>query len=657
MSLKMKRFMAFVVGFSLVFAASVSQVMGAPETKIFNEVAEYVLRNTEVGGSIVNRLAGLKALQVTEESYSSFVARLKWKRNLGLRTEIQGELGKIETQLEKYRMDRGRPAKLEEGKPLPSDEQKFLDENAGSLKQNRIDELLLIEDKSLVKAYLGPANSIEGSGSYHANEAEFTAAGATVGDDGVVPARVEAEALSFDPNKGADLRGLQLKWWNKMFIRMNARTRFAKALLLGEGDWRNIFIRSGKPFTIDDLATVRKYNRLLDGINDYSHLRLMVRAFANEPSAVYTRLTEITADATAEFAKGFISIDSYIAAIKAAGSSAKLPLNDIVYETQRRILTVIERCNALGGKLNGVELGEGEVARAERGVFEMEDHLRKVEAQIDIDLEAGDKFALRRHRADRDLTRQRLDLAARVLEDKSFEFVNNRDLIEIFGNLRNGKINWESVQRFDMADPFFVDQARIDAWAPLYERSLARAINRQVKHEVSLAIKAQIGGTRKAVRSLNKLTEQVTGRLFTDSTTGKGLQAYAKHQLAANLIRLGKLMGVTIPVAVADEISGHQVAKFLKSLFTDDDGSGAPRSGMITSPFTPSTPLNPGVPVIRPTVLPGGSGTGLPPIGTPSARPAAGSGSSGGGGDGTPPIMRPRVNPNPNPNPIFTPGL
>lgn len=633
MLLKMKRFMTLVVGFSLAFVASAAPVMGAPESKIFNSVAEYVLRNTEVGGSIVNRLSGLKAVQVTEESYSSFISRLKWKRNQPLRTEIQSQLSKLETQLEKYRMDQGRPPKLEEGKALPDDELKFLDDTAPTLGRNRIEVLLKIEDQTLaVKAYLGPPNRIEGSASYYDR--------GTIGTDGEVPARIEPEALTFDPQKGADLRELQLGWWNKMFIRMKARARFVQALTMGEGDWRNIFVRSGKPFTNEDLATIRKYNRLLDGLNDYSHLRLMVRAFANEPSAVYTRLTELTADATAEYAKGFMSVDSYIAAIKAVGTSAKLPLNDIVYETQRRILTVIERCNALGGKLNGVELGEGEVARAERSVLEVEKHLRDVEAQIEVDIEARDSYSLRKHRADRDLERQRLDLAARILEDKSFEFVNNRDLVEIFGNLRQGKINWESVQRFDMADPFYVEQARLDAWAPLYERSLVRSINRQVRHETSLAIKAEVGATRKAVRSLNRLTEQVTGRLFTDSTTGKGLQVYARHQFAAHLIRLGKLVGVTIPVALADEVSGHQMTKFFKSLLSDEE-SGATKppygstrsSSSTTTPFVPTTAATPGR--VAPT---GSSGNGLPPIGTDS-----------------PPIVRPRVNP--NPNPIIHPGL
>lgn len=647
MLLKMKRFFAYGAGVSLVFLISVSLSRGAVETKIFNEVAEYVLRNTTVGASIVNRISGLSVLQVTEESYSSFVARLKWKRNLPLRTEIQSEFAKIEAQLEKFRTDQNRPAKLEEGKPLPADDLKFLDEAAASLRTQNLETLVKSAEVNFVEARFGPPTA--GSGNYNVNGEAFTRGAVAVGADiGAIPPRVDVEAVTFDPMAGSDLRELQLNWWKKMIVRFNARRRFVKAMIVGEGDWRNIFIRSGKPFTLDDLATIRKYNRLLDGLNDYAQLRLMVRAFANEPAAVYTRLTELTVDATAEYAKGFMSIDTYVGAIKAAAATAKLPLNDIVFETQKRILTVIERCNTLGGKLNGAELGQGEVVRAERGVVEAEEQLHKIEAQLLADAEAKDSHALIQHRADRDLARQRLDLAARILGDKSFEFVRNRDLIETFVNLRGGKINWETVQRFDMADPFYVDQSRIDAWAPIYERSLARSINRQFKHEVSLAIKAQIGGTRKAVRSLNKLTEQVTGRLFTDTTTGKGLQTYAKHQFAAHLIRLGKLLGITVPVAIAEEVSGHQMEKFLKSLLTGDDGEGSspttPRSTVPAVPFTPtSTPFRP-----TPTAPAGsgmgsgsGSSSGLPPITTPSAKPSMG------GAIDTPPFARPRIIPNP----------
>ena len=104
--------------------------------------------------------------------------------------------------------------------------------------------------------------------------------------------------------------------------------------------------------------------------------------------------------------------------------------------------TEIDRvgAKALGGKMHGKELGEGEVFRAERSVEEAQTLVERFDDLIAKAKEAKDSRAVRRYTADRDLAQKRLDLASRILEEKSLEFVKNRDLIEIFANLRSGRI-------------------------------------------------------------------------------------------------------------------------------------------------------------------------------------------------------------------------
>ena len=116
------------------------------------------------------------------------------------------------------------------------------------------------------------------------------------------------------------------------------------------------------------LATLRKLNRLMGGISTYANTHLVIRAFANEPAAVYTRLTEATASATRDFLQGNLTIDEYLNANKAAIKAKSLPLNDVVIEAQRRMLNVIDRCNALGGASSDSKLQGGEIALAERQV-------------------------------------------------------------------------------------------------------------------------------------------------------------------------------------------------------------------------------------------------------------------------------------------------
>ena len=114
-----------------------------------------------------------------------------------------------------------------------------------------------------------------------------------------------------------------------------------------------------------------------------------------------------------------------------------------------------------------------------------------------------------------------------------------------------------------------------------------------VKDEISLAVKTQVGETRKVIRGLNQMTQQVDGRVFTDTEVGKDFEDYAQHQVLAAVIKLGKILGVTVPAAEAARIAKTQVSKWISSLTAD-----------------PATPVHGGTtptPAHTTTPAPGGS--------------------------------------------------
>jgi hypothetical protein len=352
---------------------------------------------------------------------------------------------------------------------------------------------------------------------------------------------------------------MQLAWWSKMGIRFRASREFVGALTLGEGDWRSLFLKSGKPFTPNDLASVRKYSRLMDTINDYSEMRLVIHAFANEPKVAVDELMHAMADVPMR------SIDKYVEIAREKGK--ELPLNDVVYESMRRMLNVLERCHTLEVELN----------RAEMNVWKYDESIEAAEKLMIKAKASGNMPEYRRHLGDRDLGLERRDKAARILEIKSLEFVKNRDQVEIFVNLRSGVVNSEAVAPFDMPEAFTVSSEQVGRWASLYDRALGRSVNALVKDEVTLTAKAQIGKTRVLVRDLNKLTQQISGRTFTKTQAGAHLEQFAKRHVTMVIIRIGALMGITIPSAEAIKIASERVPAYieqLKKIIGDFNGEG-----------------------------------------------------------------------------------
>ena len=70
--------------------------------------------------------------------------------------------------------------------------------------------------------------------------------------------------------------------------------------------------------------------------------------------------------------------------------------------------------------------------------------------------------------ADRDLSTTRVKSASDQLKSFYWQFIQNYEPIEIFKNLREGKINSDPTQSFDLPDTMVVDQADYDSWGSIY---------------------------------------------------------------------------------------------------------------------------------------------------------------------------------------------
>jgi hypothetical protein len=652
MSIRVKRFVVLALVFS-VLSTGVglgfrSAAWAAGESMVLDEIATFVLRDTQPGASLIRRLTGITAVEVTDVSYRSFMNRMGWVQSQSLRGEVQSELARIQTSFEAYRTQQNRSPKLGAGEALTADEREFLAKAAESLRGNSIENALK-ESIVFVDAYAGPHARPAGAAA-SSEEGSFETNSRAFADDylsppeGEVPARVDPAAPAFGEGGNVDLRKLQLTWWRKVIMRFRAYRSFAKSFVLSEGQWRSLFTQSGKRFTRWDLVKIRKWNHMLDVISPYGEMRLVVRAFANEPAPVVNRLFELTSDAGKEFAQGLETVDAYVNKLKSVATSQGLPLNDIVWEAQRRMLNVLDRCRVLGGRINGGTLEGGEIALAEKRVSDAQVRIKEIAAKIEADKEAGHSRALLMHTADLDSWNEILDLRVKDLNAKYFEFVQNRSQIEIFANLRNGKVNSEAVAAYDMPDIFVVSQAQLAAWQPVFDTALYNSTNELVLGELTRTAQAKVGATRSVIRGLNKMTEQVVGRQFTDTDYGREFEQYAQHRVVAGLIKMGKILGIAIPATIAEQIGKTQVEKVIHNMTTEDNtstgnpghgssparGSGGGPIGTTPSP-SHAAPTGGAAPAVHPaTAAPVSGGSSAP---APVAAPA-----------------RPRPNPNPNPS-------
>ena len=310
-------------------------------------------------------------------------------------------------------------------------------------------------------------------------------------------------------------------------------------------------------------------------------MRLVVRAFANEPSAVYTRLNELTEAANSDFAQGFkASTVMWMRARRRPRVSRSM----MSCGKPSAAFWFPDRCRALGGRIEGAVLGDGELSVAEKEVAKEEIVIAQAKDAIAKDHATGDSQSIHRHQADFWTSPANAWIwRLQVLEDKSVEFVTNREMIEIFDNLRLGRVNSEVVPHFDMADPFVATQSELNAWEELYMRSLAGLKDSWLR--AGLACRARAGSGVTLIQELNQLTQQVDGRLFTETQLGREFTQYAQNKIVAVIIKLGKLVGISVSAAEAEQIAQHQVGKFVCTSHSSNTDS-TPSTGFNPSPVT-----------------------------------------------------------------------
>ena len=320
-----------------LFMASLAQAgtsLGAVEA-----TSEYILRNTELGASLVRRLTGFEGAEISNFAYRSFRQRLLWERSQPLQVELKEQFLKIEADFAKFRETQGRAVDVVRVDDLTAADRAFLSEAAVIFKNNRLEDALQ-EAIVFVNAPVGPhTRGVLPKNFKESQEAFLAPDGKLV--EGWIPVRPDPNSGVFGVDGKIELRQLRMYWWERLFLRFRAMGQMFNVYRLSQGQWKSIFLRSGKTFTPEDAVALRRLNRVLDVLNDYARMRLTVKAFANEPSVAYSRLNELTVDATEKFHEGLMTIDAYVTARKTA--AAELPLNDIVWESERRMLTSLDR--------------------------------------------------------------------------------------------------------------------------------------------------------------------------------------------------------------------------------------------------------------------------------------------------------------------------
>ena len=225
------------------------------------------------------------------------------------------------------------------------------------------------------------------------------------------------------------------------------------------------------------------------------------------------------------------------------------------------------------------------------------------------------------------LWRTRIDQATEALEANYVEFVENRGQIEIFANLRMGRLTNEIVRPFDMADPFVVSQAQLDLWDPIYERSSATSASAIARKEGVDFLKAQAGATRKFIRDLNDKTSEFFGKPFTETEYGREFQKYEKHLAVVVLQRTAGLLGIVLTPVVIEKYGALIAQQIHNAVFGEKGAAGT--SG--TGPAAGGAKSVTGVPSSSASGAPAASALGpLSPPGasSPGASPGALSGAN-----------------------------
>jgi hypothetical protein len=474
-------------------------------------VGRYILKETSAGAELLARVTATQADAVTEASYRSFLDRLTWRQNRVLRGEVAERLGTLESELAAPCAKSGRGA----GEALNAEERALLDQAAERvLRCNRMDNLL-VETTTFVEVPRPGAPDAAPAVSRTTRAARAAQGFEEAVPELPVPTTAQSQLNPTPP----DLTLAKQRWWNKIADRFRSYRGFVGAFRFSEGQWRTLFTLNGKQFTARDWARIRKYNRLLDALNDYSQMRLVIKSFALERPALYARLNEATAEATGKYAEGLIAEEEYLAAREAAAKELKL--NDIVVEAETRMLRAVRRVRELGGGRVGsheqrslIDLAEDNIAGYQAQIRRNEVSVARWKTELDAaraklasgELEAGQRDLLNARvrelrgringdEADIALWKMRARNEIRELRKIYLEFVSSYDTLEMFVNLRRGRINTEQVQAFDLPDPFVPRPEEIAAWKDFYDRALYNSTHELVLKVIGVTVPTGLAAT------------------------------------------------------------------------------------------------------------------------------------------------------------------
>ena len=575
----MKKYSIKLLFMFTLFSLSLVTYANEGAYRIFESVvSKYLFTQTTAGKEILSKVIGMESERVTQTSFRSFLQRMQWEENQMLRGELYERIIKVEDDFSAYRDGKGRKGRSDSENILLKDEMEFLANAAKELRNNRI-ENLLFERETLLVVEKTP---------YIKAKADFmnTSGKAISEAGGTIP------LLPTRDSSAINLKAAKMRWHEQITMRFRAYRNFFKTFQLADGEWKVLFELNGKAFTPRDLMIIRKYNRLLDGLNEYAKMRLMIRSFANENPALYTTLNEITVEETAKFINGETNIETYIAARKVAAGSQSLQLNDIVWEAEKRMLTSIEKCSELGGssvRKGLLKISEENMIAYQKNIGSLSLEIKLVDKRIALKKTEIKEASLapiktklneelrelellnKKNIADKDLWRGRLDNEAKNLIRIYYDFVENYDSLELFANLRQGRINSEEVQVFNMPDPFILNPGQLKVWQEIYERALYNSTNELVLNETKLFFRTRIGQTRGFVRDMNKLTEKYFNKRFTDTVFGKEFYQFQQHIVYTAVRRLGLFFGLTAGTTeVAKFIDDHVAKPLWKNIFDSD---------------------------------------------------------------------------------------
>ncbi|MGK5085694.1 hypothetical protein WDW37_20590 [Bdellovibrionota bacterium FG-1] len=591
-------------GVTSLWGATPASAAGV-QSELFDLTAQYVFRKTAIGSLMISRMTGMEGEQVSEAAYRSFVQRLNWTQSAELKQELLSRAKALQEEFSKFRVARKRPEALEAGEIPTAEERDFLNQAAAAFQTPRVEDLMR-ESIVFVDANVGP----------HAHARQEI-------ELGRVPPRPEIEGKYFSEGGEIDLRQQELSFWMGMGLRARAYQGVFRTWALSDGEWKSLFLRSGKRFTSRDLVSLRRLYRLFDVLNSYTRMRLMVRAFANEPAAVYTYLNDLTIESTQKYLRGLMTVDGYVGARQAAATD--LPLNGIVWEAEKSILKALERCYTLGGRVNGIEIEGGQIRLDEAQVLQAKSKIEEFENLMKADGLSKNKKDLADHTAQRDTWKKRLDFTVKDLEVKYTEFVENRGALEIFANLRMGVVDGEAVMPRDMPDPFTVTQEQLNAWGEFYDRALFNSANALVVKEGQLFFSNETDffrrhteTTRKFIQKMDALTSTVVGKRFTETHLGQEFKNYVGHEVRDAMVQVTKFLGLTLTPAAAAELYNHWMENLAKALFEKPDPS-ADLNGAVFPAGSAPRPRGAGMG----SAVPGASAApsssaNVPPFGVPS---------------------------------------